>query len=116
MQMNDCLFCKIIRGEIQAKRVFENEKVVGFLDIHPLAKVHVLFIHKYHTANMNELTRHHPEQLVELFSAVAEYSQEHNLEQSGVRLVINIGRDAGQSVFHTHIHLLSGERLGQFGA
>lgn len=115
--MEDCLFCKIIKKEIPAEVIFENEKVVGFKDIHPSAAIHLLFIHKSHTENINEMVRRDCKKVGEVYSAIAEYTSETSLENDGFRVVTNLGKDAGQVVFHTHFHVLGGERLtGKFGA
>jgi len=114
--MSDCLFCKISKGEIPSEKVFENENVVGFKDIQPLAKEHYLFVHKQHSVNVNELIVDDPDQVIEVYEAIAEFSSENGLEKSGFRVVTNIGADAGQTVFHTHFHVLGGEKLKGFGS
>jgi histidine triad (HIT) family protein len=112
---NDCLFCKIISGAIPAEKVYEKNNVIGFKDINPLAPIHLLFIHKNHTKDLNDFCANDPNGLMELISAIAKYSEEKGLKQSGYRVVSNIGTSSGQSVFHTHFHVLSGPRLGKFG-
>lgn len=114
--MDNCIFCKIVEGKIPSTKVFENDSVIGFKDLHPQAKIHVLFIHKKHTKNINELSFKNADQLSELFEAIRLYTQENGLANSGFRVVTNIGPDAGQTVFHTHFHILGGEDLGSFGA
>lgn len=115
--MEDCLFCKIINQEVPAEVIFENEKVIGFKDIHPAAKVHLLFIHKSHTDNINEMVRRDTKKIGEVFAAIAEYTTETGLEKSGFRVVTNLGENGGQVIFHTHFHVLGGERLaGNFGS
>lgn len=114
--MSDCIFCKIISGEIPSTKVFENETVLGFKDLSPMAKVHNLFIHKDHTKNVVELFEDKPKQLSDIFQAISKYTKESTLETSGFRVVTNVGKNAGQTVFHTHFHLLAGEQLGSFGS
>lgn len=109
----DCLFCKIIAGEIPSTKVFENESVFAFNDIAPMAKTHILFIHKNHSKNLGEMSA---EEIKDVFTAIQEFASDNDLESTGYRVVTNIGKDAGQTVFHTHFHILSGERLGKFGA
>lgn len=109
------IFAKIIKREIPASIVFENDKVLAFKDLHPQAPVHLLFVHKWPTSDINDLTRNHPEQLHDLFAAIEQYSSEQGLDKSGFRLVTNLGPHAGQTVFHTHIHFLAGAPLGTFG-
>ncbi|MEA9356942.1 histidine triad nucleotide-binding protein [Bacteriovorax sp. PP10] len=111
----DCLFCKIVEGKIPASKTFENDNVIGFVDIHPQAKIHLLFVHKTHTADINELSGD-PKSLGEIFQAITEYTKAQGLDKNGFRVVTNLGKHAGQTVFHTHFHVLSGEHLGRFGS
>lgn len=111
----DCLFCKMIEGEIPHTKVFENEKVLGFVDIYPQAREHYLFISKRHTKNINETSAEDSQALIEIFSAIKEFTQSKKLDENGFRVVTNLGKNAGQTVFHTHFHVLAGEMLGTFG-
>lgn len=111
---SSCLFCKIANEEIPANKVFENECVVGFVDIHPQAKTHLLFIHKNHTKDINEMSSD-SKAIGQLFRGIAEYTNSSDLAKSGFRIVINQGLNAGQTVFHTHAHIVGGESLGRFG-
>jgi histidine triad (HIT) family protein len=110
--MKDCLFCKIFSGDIPASKIYESEKVIGFKDLYPQAKIHHLFIHKNHTSSVQEMK---PSEVAEIFSAIREWSLKESNIKNGFRIVTNSGLDAGQSVFHTHFHLLGGEPLGRFG-
>ncbi len=112
----DCLFCKIINDEIPSTKVFENENVLGFVDINPMAKKHFLFIHKEHTTDINDLSLVHPNHLADVFSAIHSFTTDSGLSNSGFRVVTNKGSEAGQTVFHTHFHVLGGEQLKGFGA
>jgi len=114
MNHDDCLFCKIILKKIPSEFVFENEKVIGFRDLHPQAKLHYLFVHRDHTKNVNEMSNQN-EQLQDVFSAVREFTETEKLDKTGFRVVTNMGPNAGQTVFHTHFHILAGEKLGTFG-
>ncbi|MCE3012056.1 MAG: HIT domain-containing protein [Proteobacteria bacterium] len=109
----DCLFCKIFQGHIPSKKVYEDDNVFAFHDISPMAKTHILFIHKKHTANVNGLSTIHVGQV---FTAIKTYVATTDLEKSGFRIVTNTGPDVGQTVFHAHFHLLGGEKLKGFGA
>ncbi len=108
----DCLFCKIFQGQIPSKKVYEDDNVFAFEDIHPLAKTHVLFIHKKHTSNVNGLSTIHVGQV---FTAIKNWTTAQKMEESGFRVVTNTGPNAGQTVFHAHFHVLGGEKLGGFG-
>ena len=114
--MSDCIFCRIINGHLPSTKVFENEKVYAFKDISPMAKVHYLFIHKEHTSHINDLADNKPEQLAEVFMAISELTKSQDLNKDGFRVVTNLGPNAGQTVFHTHFHVLAGEQLKGFGA
>jgi histidine triad (HIT) family protein len=114
--VEDCIFCKIINGSIPATKVYEKNNVVGFKDIHPDAPTHLLFVHKNHTQDLNDACSKDPKGLLELISGITQFSEEKGLKDYGYRVVTNIGRTSGQSVFHTHFHVLSGANLGKFGS
>ena len=114
--MNEqCLFCKILKNEIPSQKIFENEHVIGFVDLFPQAKLHYLFVHKNHTRNVNEMSND-PETIGEVFKAIDQFTKSAKLENDGFRVVTNIGKNAGQTIFHTHFHVLAGEQLGRFGS
>ncbi len=112
---SDCIFCKIIDGKIPSTKVFENESVVAFKDLAPHAAQHYLFVHRKHTLDINDMMATDPDQVKEIFKGIAEYSKEAGLDKNGFRVVTNLGPHAGQTVFHTHFHLVGGEQLGRFG-
>jgi len=114
--MSSCLFCKIIAGDIPSKKVFENDDVYAFEDINPMAKKHYLFIAKSHTKNINEMTENSPEKILSILSAIRSFTQSDSTEEDGFRIVTNTNKDGGQTVFHTHFHVLAGEQLKSFGA
>ena len=107
---NDCLFCKIIRAEIPSQKVYEDDFVLAFNDISPQAPVHVLIIPKQHIPAANALDETNSDVLPKMFAAANAIARELKLD-SGFRLVINCGKDAGQTVFHLHMHLLGGAPL-----
>lgn len=115
MKSADCIFCKIVDGIIPSTKIFENDKVFAFKDLHPSANKHYLFIHKGHTKDVNDLSVTEPAQFADLFAAMREVTQNEGLDKSGFRVVTNVGPHAGQTVFHTHFHLLGGEQLRGFG-
>ncbi len=108
--MENCLFCKIVNGEIPAAKVYEDDAVLAFKDINPQAPVHVLFIPKQHVASVAQ--PQDATQLGELFLHAADYARIEGHEAKGYRLVTNHGDDAGQTVHHLHVHLLAGRQLG----
>jgi len=105
----DCIFCKIIEGQIPADIVFRNENVVAFNDLNPQAPTHVLIIPTLHTENAASLSKISATITAALFTAASEIAAERGL--TGYRTVFNTGADAGQSVFHAHLHLLGGRGL-----
>lgn len=105
----ECLFCKIVVGEIPASLVYEGYKVVAFEDINPQAPTHILLIPKSHFENAAELSQRDSEAMRELFAAADQLAKERSL--SGYRTVFNTGASAGQSVFHAHLHLLGGRAM-----
>ena len=109
--MNDCLFCKIAAGEIPSTKAYEDERVLAFYDIDPQAPVHVLIIPKKHIASADAVTASDAALLFHMFEVAQQIARDKGLTESGYRLVTNVGRDAGQSVPHLHLHLLGGRSL-----
>ena len=109
--MGDTIFGKIIRREIPADIVHEDDDVVGFRDVNPQAPVHVLFIPKQPIATLNDVTPAHAELVGKLFLAAATWAKQQGFADNGYRCVINCNRDGGQTVFHLHLHLLAGRAL-----
>ena len=108
--MTDCLFCKIVRGEIPAKKVYEDEHVFAFEDISPKAPTHVLIVPKLHIRGLKESAAEDAELIGRLNLAAALIGRERGIED-GYRTVLNVGPKSGQSVFHLHLHLLGGRDL-----
>ena len=106
--MQDCLFCRIIAGEIPSGRVYEDDKVYAFRDINPQAPVHVLIVPKKHMANVLECDG---ETAAALTTAVGKIAAREGVAESGFRVISNCGRDGAQSVNHLHVHLLGGKAL-----
>ena len=109
--MSDCLFCKIRDGQIPAKVVYRDDLCMAFEDLRPQAPTHVLFIPLQHVATVNDITAEDREQVGHLYLAAAKVAQERGHSDSGYRLVMNCNRDAGQTVFHIHLHMLGGRPL-----
>ena len=108
--MNDCLFCKIVKGEIPSTKVYENEWVYAFLDIDPQAPFHAIVIPKEHIKSAAEISGENSFLVAKVFEAVAEIAKQENL-QKGFRVVNNCGEDGGQTVGHIHFHLLARRNL-----
>lgn len=111
--MSDCLFCRIIAGEIPADKVYEDDKVIVFRDINPKAKVHLLMVPREHIESLNELTPAHDAQMAHMLRLLPQLAREQGLD-TGFRTIINTGKGGGQEVFHLHIHLLGGDDLPGF--
>ncbi len=110
--MSDCLFCKIASGKIPAKLVHQDDDTVAFEDINPQAPMHVLVIPRQHVAaTMNDLTPAQDQVMGKLFRVAAAIAKERGVAESGWRAVMNANRDAGQTVFHVHLHVLGGRPM-----
>jgi len=108
--MSDCLFCKIVNGDIPAKKVLEDKHVLAFEDLHPHAPTHVLIVPKKHIRGLKEAKAEDAELVGRLHLAAAEIARQRGIED-GYRTVLNVGPKSGQSVFHMHVHLLGGRDL-----
>ena len=102
----NCIFCKIIAGKSPGTIVYDDEQVVAFLDIHPVAPVHILIVPRQHIPSINHLTDDHEIILGHLYTVAKQLAIENGVAESGYRLIINSGPDARQAVFHLHLHLL----------
>ena len=109
--MSETIFSKIIRREIPADIVYEDDDVIGFRDVNPQAPVHVLFIPRQPLATLNDATPEDAQLLGKLLLAAAAYAKQEGFAEQGYRTVINCNEDGGQTVFHIHVHLLAGRRL-----
>jgi histidine triad (HIT) family protein len=107
----DCLFCRIVRRELPAKIVFENEHVLAFEDIRPKAPVHILVIPKDHFASLNDVSDGTEARLGEILLIAREIARAKGIDKTGYRIVLNTARDSGQEVFHIHFHVLGGRRM-----
>ena len=109
--MEDCIFCKIIKKEIPASTVYEDERIVAFNDIHPQAPVHILLIPKEHYASLNDIPEEKKDILNHLLLKAREIAREKEIAEKGYRIVINTARESGQEVLHIHFHLLGGRQM-----
>jgi histidine triad (HIT) family protein len=109
--MEDCIFCKIVAGEIPADIVFEDDAVMAFRDLNPQAPTHVLVIPKRHIASLNDLTADDQPLMGRLFTAARDIAVQAGFADAGYRTVVNCNADGGQTVFHIHLHLLGGRAM-----
>lgn len=107
----DCFFCKIIKGEIPSNKVYEDEYVLAFNDLHPLAPVHVLVIPKIHIESLEDINEENIEYISKIHLAFKEIAKITGVSETGYRVVSNCGADAGQEVKHLHYHLMGGKKL-----
>ncbi len=108
--MSDCLFCKIIAGDIPSTKVYEDDSVLAFRDIAPMAPTHILVIPKAHIGSVAEITAENSAVVAHIFEVIAAIAKAEGLE-NGYRVVSNCGDDAGQTVHHLHFHILGGQKL-----
>ena len=106
----DCIFCKIINGDIPSNKVYEDDKMLAFHDISPMAPVHVVMIPKEHICCADALNEENSQVVAHIFSKIPQIAKSLNLE-NGYRIVNNCKEDGGQTVFHLHFHLLGGKKL-----
>ena len=112
--MSDCIFCKIINKEIPSKIVYEDDDILAFEDINPLAKVHILLIPKKHIETAADLQEEDAAVIGKIFLTAKKIAEEEGMDEDGYRIVNNCKEYGGQEVFHIHFHLLGGEKLGLF--
>jgi len=112
--MGDCLFCKILAGEIPSEKIYEDDRVFVFKDIYPKADVHLLIIPREHIDSLNELDESHDEIMAYMMRILPRLAKDQGLD-TGFRTIINTGKGGGQEIFHLHIHLMGGSHLPGFG-
>lgn len=109
--MEDCIFCKIVKGEIPCDKVYEDDRVLSFKDISPAAPVHVLIIPKKHISSINELKKEDEDLIGYIYTIAAKIAKQLGVSEKGYRIVSNCGEDGGQTVHHIHFHFLGGRKL-----
>ena len=110
--MEDCVFCKIIKGEIPSTKVYEDEEILAFKDINPVAPVHILVIPKKHISSLNEIEPEDQMLIGKIFTVIKKIAKEQGFAENGYRVIANCGEDGGQEVKHLHFHILGGKKLG----
>lgn len=113
MTMPDCLFCRIVNNEAPSAIVYRDEQVTAFSDIHPAAPTHILIVPNKHIDSMNELEPEDEPLLGRLFGVARQLAAEEGIARDGYRLIINTGANGGQVVYHLHLHLVGGHRMGR---
>ncbi len=111
--MEDCIFCKIIKGEIPSNKVYEDEEILAFKDINPAAPIHILVIPKRHITSLIEIKEEDEKLIAKIYSVINKIAKDMQIDQKGFRVIVNCGEDGGQEVGHLHFHLLAGKKLGE---
>ncbi len=111
--MSDCIFCKIIAGEIPSKKVYEDDYIYAFEDINPQAPRHVLVVPKEHIASANEINEKNSKYVSHIFEKANEIANIMGIKENGYRIINNCGKNAGQTVFHLHFHIMGGCDMGE---
>lgn len=115
MKNNDCAFCKIVQGEIPSTKVYEDETVTAFNDINPVAPTHILIVPNRHIPWVNDLNKDDEKTVGHLFTVAKKLAREAGISETGYRMIINNGPDGGQVVYHLHLHLIGGRKMGPLG-
>ena len=111
--MKDCLFCKIIKGEIPSSKVYEDEEILAFNDINPAAPIHVLVIPKKHITSLVEMEVGDEKIVGKIYKVINKIAEQQGFKENGYRVIVNCGKDGCQEVMHLHFHLLAGKKLGE---
>ena len=109
--MTECAFCKIVSGEIPSDRLYQDEQVTAFRDIHPVAPTHILIVPNKHIPSINDLDPQDEQVVGHMFTVARKLAEQEGIADSGYRLIINTGRHAGQVVYHLHLHLIGGQPM-----
>lgn len=110
--MEDCIFCKIIKGKIPSQKVYEDEKILAFRDINPAAPVHILVIPKKHIEKITDLQEEDSDCIAHIFLKMQEIARKEGILETGFRVISNCGTESGQEVMHLHFHMLAGKTMG----
>ena len=111
--MEDCVFCKIIKGEIPSNKVYEDEEILAFKDINPAAPIHILVIPKKHIASLVDMKEGDEILISKIYTVINKIAQDIGIDKKGFRVIVNCGEDGGQEVAHLHFHLLARKKLGE---
>ena len=110
--MEDCLFCKIIKGEIPSTKVYEDEEILAFNDINPAAPIHILVISKKHITSLAHIEKEDEAIIGKIYSVINKIAEEKEFKEEGFRVIVNCGKNGGQEVMHLHFHILAGAKFG----
>ena len=111
--MDDCLFCKIVKGDIPSEKVYEDSEILAFKDINPAAPIHILVIPKKHITSLAHMEKEDEAIVGKIYGVINNIAKEQGFKENGYRVIVNCGKDGGQEVMHLHFHLLAGKQLGE---
>lgn len=109
----NCLFCKIVKGEVPSTKVYEDENILAFNDINPATPIHILVIPKKHISSLVDLTEEDKDIVWNIHNSINKIAEQNNFKDDGFRVIVNCGKDAGQEVMHLHYHILAGTKMGE---
>ena len=109
----NCLFCKIVKGEVPSTKVYEDENILAFNDINPATPIHILVIPKKHISSLIDLTEEDKDIVWNIHNSINKIAEQNNFKDDGFRVIVNCGKDAGQEVMHLHYHILAGTKMGE---
>ena len=111
--MEDCIFCKIIKGEIPSTKVYEDEEILSFNDVNPAAPIHILVVPKKHIESLAHLEKEDEALVGRIYGVINKIAEEQGVKNDGFRVIVNCGKNGGQEVMHLHFHILAGKKLGE---
>lgn len=112
-KMEECIFCKMVKGEVPINKVYEDEEIIAFYDINPATPIHILVIPKKHIKSLVELEKEDEILIGKIYTVINKIAKEQGILEKGYRVIVNCGKDGGQEVGHLHFHLLAGRKLGE---
>ena len=111
--MEDCIFCKIIRGEIPSTKVYEDDEILAFNDVNPAAPIHILVIPKKHIDSLADMKPEDEKLVGKIYGVINKIAEREGFKDEGFRVIVNCGKNGGQEVMHLHFHILAGKKLGE---
>lgn len=111
--MEDCIFCKIIRGEIPSTKVYEDDEILAFNDVNPAAPIHILVIPKKHINSLSDMKPEDEKLVGKIYGVINKIAEREGFKDEGFRVIVNCGKNGGQEVMHLHFHILAGRQLGE---